>query len=231
MTSYLNRLKTSNDVWARALRAAYYALRGFSLPVPRALALPISRIVLGLGMIWRDAWRILVCEPYLKARCEAHGRDVHTGSFLHYIRGDGRIVLGDRVRMDGKSSLMFASVLPESPILTIGDDTYVNHNATLIIARQITIGKKVLIGPNVTIFDSPGHPLDPARRHAGLPPAPDDIRAVSIEDGAWICSGACVFPGVTIGRNSVVGMNAIVTRDVPPNTVVAGAPARVVRTL
>ena len=54
-------------------------------------------------------------------------------------------------------------------------------------------------------------------------------RPVKIEDGAWIGGGAIILPGVTIGRNAVIGAGAVVTKDIPANAVAVGSPARVIR--
>lgn len=231
MRSLVYRLRTSDTLAGRLARGTYRFLRNFEMPAPRALVRPVALGVLALHRTGQWCLRVFLCEPYLKARCARHGVGIRTGCFFHYISGSGRLVLGDRVRMDGKSSIMFASVLPDLPELSIGDDSYVNHEASFIVARRVTVGRKVLIGPRVTIFDSPGHPLDAARRIAGAAPDPDDIRPVIIGDGAWICSDASIFPGVTIGEGSVVALGAVVTRSVPPHTLVAGSPARFVRSL
>ncbi len=231
MRNYVYHLRHSDHPLAQLARGAYRATVGFSVPAPPVLVKPLVAVVLGIHRSLQWAARVFLCEPYLKARCERYGSGIRTGCFFHYVSGNGRIVLGDRVRMDGKSSILFAAILPEPPLLEIADDSYVNHNAMIVVARRISIGRKVLIGPNVTIFDSPGHPLDPELRATGAAPAPTDIRAVTIGDGAWICSGSAIFPGVTVGEGSVVAMGSVVTKDVPPRTLVAGAPARVVRQL
>ena len=106
----------------------------------------------------------------------------------------------------------------------IGDGFYANFNLTLVDDYKITIGNSVLIAPNVTISVT-GHPVHPELRAQGemfaLP--------VSIEDNVWIGSGAIICPGVTIGKNSVIGAGSIVTRDIPPNVVAVGNPCRVLR--
>ncbi len=88
----------------------------------------------------------------------------------------------------------------------------------------MTIGNNVLIAPNVTISTA-GHPIDAEIRASGqqfsLP--------VTIEDNVWLGSGVIVNPGVTIGRNSVIGAGSVVTKSIPPNVVAVGVPCRVLR--
>ena len=85
-----------------------------------------------------------------------------------------------------------------------------------------------MISTGVVMFDSPGHPTDPILRKAGAPANPDDVRAIQVHDNVWIGRSATVFPGVTVGEGSVVGVGALVVSDVPPYTIVAGNPARVI---
>jgi acetyltransferase-like isoleucine patch superfamily enzyme len=231
MRNFRYVIRTSNHPAARAVRSAVFGARNFTLPVPRLVVLPVVKLFLALraGFYW--TWRVLVCEPFFKVQCARYGTGVHTGTFLHWIMGAGDIVVGDRVRIEGKCSFVFASVLPDRPVLEIGDDTYVNHLCTFIVAQRVTIGRNVMVAANVTIFDSPGHPLDAERRIAGLPPSPEEIRPVAIGDKVWIGTGARIFPGVTIGEGSVVGMDSLVTKDVPPYTLVAGVPAKPIRSL
>jgi acetyltransferase-like isoleucine patch superfamily enzyme len=83
----------------------------------------------------------------------------------------------------------------------------------------------------VWIFDSPGHPADPAARKAGFPPSDDEVKPVIIEDNVWIGQSAIIMPGVTIGEGSIVASGSVVMTSVPPNIIVAGNPARQLRKL
>nr|WP_245481960.1 DapH/DapD/GlmU-related protein [Mesorhizobium sp. M7A.F.Ca.CA.004.08.2.1] len=82
-----------------------------------------------------------------------------------------------------------------------------------------------MIGPNVSLITS-GHPLEPSRRRAFTTAKP-----VVIERNVWIAAGATVIGGVTVGENSVVAAGSVVTRNVPPNTLVGGNPANVIRSI
>ncbi len=110
--------------------------------------------------------------------------------------------------------------------ISIGARTFVNFGLTALDVARITIGDDVQFGPNVQLL-TPTHPTDAGLRRAKWEAA----EPIAIEDNAWIGGGAIVLPGVTVGENSIVGAAAVVTKDVPPNTLVVGNPARVVRTL
>lgn len=88
----------------------------------------------------------------------------------------------------------------------------------------ITIEDDVLIGPKVSLITE-SHPLNPEIRKALL------VKPVVIKRNAWIGAGAIILSGVTVGENAVVAAGAMVNKDVPANTVVAGLPAKIIRTI
>lgn len=105
---------------------------------------------------------------------------------------------------------------------SLGKNVFINHACSFLDIGGITIEDDVLIGPRVNIT-SESHPLDPSDRTALV------LKPVHIKRNAWIGAGATILPGVTVGENAVVAAGAVVSRDVAPNTVVAGVPAKVVR--
>jgi acetyltransferase-like isoleucine patch superfamily enzyme len=109
--------------------------------------------------------------------------------------------------------------------LRFGRNVFVNHGCTAMDFGGIDIGDDVMIGPNVQLLSS-GHPLDPAIRRSQITTAP-----IRIGRGAWIAAGATVLQGVTVGDDAVVAAGAVVSKDVPPRTLVAGVPAQVIRAL
>lgn len=109
--------------------------------------------------------------------------------------------------------------------LRFGRNVFVNHGCTAMDLGGIEIGDDVMIGPNVQLISS-GHPVDPATRRSQITTAP-----IRIGRGAWIAAGATVLQGVTVGEDAVVAAGAVVTKDVPPRTLVAGIPAQVIRAL
>jgi acetyltransferase-like isoleucine patch superfamily enzyme len=108
--------------------------------------------------------------------------------------------------------------------IVLGRRVFINAGCTFQDQGGVTIGDDSLIGHNV-VFATLNHDLDPARR-ADMHPAP-----IVVGRNVWIGSNATVLPGVSIGDNAVVAAAAVVTKDVPADTVVVGSPARVVRSL
>jgi acetyltransferase-like isoleucine patch superfamily enzyme len=124
--------------------------------------------------------------------------------------------------------------------ITMGSYCFVGENSKLWSALELTIGDRVLIGHNTSIFDSDTHPLGATKRHKqyvdiitrGHPPEIDlREKPVIIEDDVWIGCNVVVLKGVRIGHGAVIGAGSVVTDDVPPRVVMAGNPARVIREL
>ncbi|MBT1166220.1 sugar O-acetyltransferase [Bifidobacterium simiarum] len=110
--------------------------------------------------------------------------------------------------------------------LSVGDDFYANVGCCILDCARVTIGDNVWFGPNVGIY-TPEHAFDAEERAAGW----ERSLPVVIGDNVWVCGGASIVAGVTIGSNSVIAAGAVVTRDVPEGSLVAGVPAHVIRTI
>lgn len=106
----------------------------------------------------------------------------------------------------------------------LGENVFINSGCKFQDQGGIYIGDRTLIGHNV-VLATLNHPLPPSQR-TNLMPAP-----IHIEEDVWIGSGSVVLPGVRIGRGSVVAAGAVVTKDVPPMTVVGGVPARFIKSV
>jgi acetyltransferase-like isoleucine patch superfamily enzyme len=106
--------------------------------------------------------------------------------------------------------------------IRIGRNVFFNHGCTFLDLGGITIEDEVLVGPKVNLL-SEGHPLDPAGRKVL------ELSRILIKRNAWIGAAATILPGVTVGENSVVAAGALITKDVPDNTVVGGVPAKIIR--
>lgn len=108
----------------------------------------------------------------------------------------------------------------------IGNNFTGNFNLTILDILDVYIGSNVMIGPN-TLITTVGHPLSPMgrRKHLGI------AKPVHIGNDVWLGGNVTVLPGVTIGNNVVVGAGAVVTSDIPDNSVAVGVPARVIKNI
>lgn len=108
----------------------------------------------------------------------------------------------------------------------IGPAAFINVDCFFDLAAPIQIGENVSIGPQAMIITGAHHVGDESNRCSELEP-----KAIMIGDGVWLGARCIVLPGVSIGRGAVVAAGAVVTKDVPNNTMVAGVPARVIKEL
>ena len=127
-----------------------------------------------------------------------------------------RLRIGDQVYLFREVLL---SLDGDGALLEIGDRTQINRRSEVIAMERVTIGADVMVSWDVLITDTDYHRVDGAAATA----------PVTIEDLAWVGARASVLKGVTVGYGAVVAAGSIVTRDVPPRTLVAGSPARVIR--
>ncbi|OTP06819.1 hypothetical protein A5844_002493 [Enterococcus sp. 10A9_DIV0425] len=131
-------------------------------------------------------------------------------------------VFGEKIDPSVVISLPFYSDFGSHILL--GKDIFINQNVTFIDLGGITLEDRVLIGPNSQII-TVNHLTQPKKRR-GLMTKP-----VIIKENAWLGANVTVLPGVTIGENAIVAANSTVTKDVPSNTIVAGTPAKIIKTI
>jgi acetyltransferase-like isoleucine patch superfamily enzyme len=108
--------------------------------------------------------------------------------------------------------------------IKIGKNVFINHACSFLDLGGITIEDDVLIGPRVNLTTE-NHPVDPTKRKDL------ELKSILIKRNAWIGAAATILPGVTVGENSIVAAGAVVNKDVPPNTIFGGIPARLLRTI
>lgn len=221
------RMATSQGRFARFVRWAHRSVTKFAVPAPKIVVRPLLWLLLAIRSVYYFILRVFICEPMLKAYCTRYGRNLHTSTFIHWIQGNGDIVVGDNVWLDGKISITFAARFSDHPTLEIGDNTGIGHGCVFSIGKLISIGSNCNLSGDVLVMDSNGHDTDPTPRWAMMPPLPEDIRPVYIRDGVWIGRRCIIFPGVKIGEGSVVSAGSVVRTHVPPYSVVAGNPAKV----
>ena len=203
------------------------------LPVPRILR-PAIKCGYHLGVLVAESLvflkKYIWIEPVMRSICEDIGKGLRADC-LPFMRGDGVLSIGDRVTLSGRSCFFFITGGAGTPKIKIGSGTYVAHGCTFSAAQEIAIGEGCLVSSDTRIHDNNGHPLDPERRRNGLPITPANIAPVIVGDNVWTGARVTILKGVTIGENSIIGTGSVVTKDVPPNTIVAGNPAREVGVL
>lgn len=163
-----------------------------------------------------------------------------TGGYLggnsHFINSGSKenIIMGHNVIFKGCIKCEYGGKV------VIGNNVYVGDDTIISSFSNVSIGNNIAISYGVGIFDNVSHPMNDKRRHEhfcsimGLSEeiiSKDEIKYkdITIGDGVWIGFNAVILKGVTIGKGAIVGACSVVTTDVPPYTVVAGNPAKVVK--
>lgn len=163
------------------------------------------------------------CRGYMKSKLTParFGRHpVIRGRVKFHIRGDA--AFGDRFTALGDPAAVRISV-EDGGLLRVGDHVAVNCGVTISVWHEVHIGSKVMIAPNVTILDDNRHEIEPG--------TPLYRGPTVIGDNVWLSGNVTVLPGVTIGVGSVVAGHSVVSHDIPPHSLAAGAPARVIKSL
>lgn len=106
----------------------------------------------------------------------------------------------------------------------VGENFYCNHDCVFLDCNKITFGDNVLVGPQCGFYTA-AHPLDPETRMSGR----EYAKPITVGNNVWIGGGVKVMPGVSIGDNCVIGGGAVVTRDIPANSLAAGNPAKAIK--
>lgn len=123
------------------------------------------------------------------------------------------------------SSVIFAPFFTNfGRFIQIGKNVFINHACTFLDMGGITIEDEVLIGPKVNLITE-NHPMAPNHRKSLI------CNPIIIQRRAWLGAGATILPGVTIGENSIVAAGAVVSKSVPSNSIVAGIPAKIIKTI
>ena len=203
------------------------------VPVPRLIR-PVVRVLYRSGVVMVEGAallrKIFWVEPILRSICAEMGSGLRAER-LPYIRGSGHIRIGNNVHLSGRSCFYFISGTPVTPEIVVGDHAFIGSGCTFSAGASISIGAHCLISSGVRIHDNDGHPVDPERRRRSDRISANEVALVVIEDNVWIGANATILKGVHIGANSVIGTGAVVTDSVPRDQVVAGNPARMVKSL
>lgn len=153
-------------------------------------------------------------------------------------RNEGKDLLN--LRIGNHCEILGGLIVSKNGKILIGDYTTIRAYSIIGAEEEITIGDHVIISNHVTIYDNNNHPTDPEIRfrmsESGFTGPmwgwnQSIHKPIRIESNVWICQNCMILKGVTIGKGALVAAGAVVTKDVPPYSVAAGNPARIVKYL
>lgn len=136
-------------------------------------------------------------------------------------------ILDQLIPEHGKNTVVLAPVTADYGVkTTIGDGSFINHNAYFMDGGTITLGNNCFVGPNCGMYTAI-HPLIAEERNKGL----EKALPITIGNNVWIGGDVTILPGVTIGDGAVIGAKSCVTKDIPANVIAVGNPCKVVRNI
>jgi acetyltransferase-like isoleucine patch superfamily enzyme len=196
---------------------------------------PFHRLLLAERSLRRsvayELIRVFYYQPLFELQCaevRGKGRLELTPDSKMPLVDNCALVLGSGWRINARTTFQGARNAPGKAGIEIGDGTYLGTRVVLRAGLGIRLGRHVTIAANVVLSSDPGHPLDPVARRTEAAPR-EDLRQMTVGDDVWIAEGATLLGGISVGDGAVIGAHAVVTKDVPPRTVVAGNPARVLK--
>jgi acetyltransferase-like isoleucine patch superfamily enzyme len=198
--------------------------------------MPLGAFLWYFSVFLRKLWGFFkenfYSQQITRYRCKV-GKHLWIPGGAPFFMGDGKIVMGDNVRMWGTVDFFVGGDIYEEPTLIIGNNVGIGGKVGFSVKQKIIIGNNVGIGGETLFFDNPHHLIElatPSERFI-LPINKEDCAPIVVEDDVWISERCVILKGVTIGKGSVVGINSTVVKDVPPYTLVAGSPAREIKKL
>jgi acetyltransferase-like isoleucine patch superfamily enzyme len=225
LNRFVLRVKRGDGrLYALLKKIAIRVLR-FNLPVVRPIHYSLYYIDRWTRGVFWYLVHTLWCVPLFKARCEKAGKNLQLPDGMPFVVGSHlKIFVGDNA-MIGRSTIGASKVF-DNPVLRIGNNSGIGYGTVISVSSEIVIGNNCMIGTNCIIMDSDDHPLNPQKRLSREPVEKEKILPVRIGNNVWIGSYATVLKGVTIGENAVIATHSVITKNVPPNSVSAGYPAR-----
>ncbi len=181
-----------------------------------------------LSFVRRRGWRALLSAGVQHARARwALRAATHVGTARlqgrAHVSNAGELIVEDRVRLAG-GAVRLDLTCHRGARLRIGEGTFINYGSDISATTRVDIGRHCDIGQYAIIIDNDYHAADDhTRRGPGRP--------VVLEDDVWLGARVTVLPGAHIGRGAVIGAHSVVRGDIPPHTLAAGVPARVIRRL
>lgn len=175
--------------------------------------------------------RTLWYTPLFQSRLEKPAPGLYLYGGMPVVMGKLKMTLGQNCRVAGMMTISGRTSPDFSPELVVGDNVDLGWGSSIAVGRRIVIGNNVRLAPGILLLGYPGHPLDAEARARGDADTDEQVGDIILEDDVWLASRVIVSAGVKIGRGTIVAAGSVVTRDLPPYSLAAGAPAVVKKSL
>jgi len=224
-------VKHSPSPIAKRLYCLASLLRSLDIPAPKWFFKPIDTLCQLVANSCAAALRLFWSTPRFKSRLFSCGKCLYLYGGLPFMSGPLQVTVGDRCRISGRTTFTGRTVAPKTPELLLGCNIDIGWMTTIAVGSQVVIKDNVRIAGQCFLAGYPGHPLDAYDRAQGLPETHDQVGAIILEKDVWLATGVSIMAGVTIGEGSIIAAGSVVSKDIPPNVLAGGCPAKVIRSL
>lgn len=225
MNNFILKIKRAETPFYAFLHRFIKSVKRVNIPSIKVIHLPLYYMAKSINKLVKKIIHLFWSVPVFSARCTKVGKGLQLPNGIPLVAGDHlKIYLGDNVSI--LRSTIGASKVFDEPVLKVGDNSSIGYGTVISVAKEVEIGDDCLIAPHCIIMDSDDHPISPQKRLEYKPVDLDDVKPVKIGNNVWIGAYSAILKGVTIGDNSIIATHSVVTRDVLPNCIYAGYPAR-----
>jgi len=221
-------VKRRDDPLADAAYRLATGARQASLPSVPGLHAALYGLHRAVAGAWSYLTRALWYTPLFQSRLTRSAPGLFLYGGMPLVTGPVAITLGRGCRVSGQVTIS-GRAASGSPRLEVGDNVDIGWQTTIAVGRRVLIGDNARIAGRAFLAGYPGHPLDARARAAGAPDTEDQAGDIVLEDDVWLATGVTVMTGVTIGARTVVAAGSVVTKDLPPDVLAGGCPARVIK--
>lgn len=222
-------LKSSDNPMASKLFKIAKAIRYYNGPSLPWLYKIVWNLHQNVKTLFQELLRMFYYTPMFKSQLKKSPNSLLIYGGMPMIMGKLDIEIDEDSRVSGATTFAGRSVAKQTPLLKIGKNCDIGWQTGISVGSKVIIGDNVRIAGRSTISGYPGHPLNAERRAAGEPEDDHQVGDIILENDVWLATGVNVMAGVTIGHGTIVASGSVVTKDLPPNVLAGGVPAKVIR--
>jgi len=230
-TSVVYWLKTSDQPVAKIVRSLRRAILDFEIPSLGALGKVLYAGHRSITQLFSHMTRVFYYTPLFKSRLKTDAKRLYMYGGMPAVIGSLDIEMGEDVELAARTTLAGRTLSNPKPLLKVGNQVVIGWHNKISVGTKVVLGDQTYLAGGCHLVGYPGHTLDPEPRAKRLPDTDDQCGDIILEKNVWLGSNVTVLAGVTIGENTVVGAGSVVTKDLPPNVLAAGVPAKVIKSL
>lgn len=230
MESIANRIRQQNTPFDKFLYRLGKSIVRLDMPVIPAVHGALYSLHLVIRGIVGNFFRAVYWTPMFRSRLSGSNRHLHiAGGGMPLITGPVSVELGDNCRLSSAITISGRNSSKPRPQLIVGNNVGIGWQTTIAVGSRIVMEDNVRIGGRAFFAGYPGHPVNAQERAAGLPDHESQVGEIILRKDVWLGTGCTVSAGVEIGEGTIVAAGSVVTRNLPPNVIAAGVPAKIIR--